>query len=126
MSAYTDIKSIASANQCLAWWLVHSFLYYRAHQPILTDAQFDTINGWLKIGWNQVTHPHKYLVTMEDLNAGSGYAIRYPLSVESAAWQVLRDHTAKEPVKSLGKKAASPIVKAIPTPPKNDSLFDLM
>lgn len=126
MPVNLDIKTTQSPNQAFAWWLVHCYLYYIADQPLLSDKDFDTLTGWLKASWSSVTHEHKHLVTMEDLNAGSGFAIKYPLRVEIAAWQLLRDHAEKEPAKNLGKRPASTKVTAPSTPPKRDSLFDLI
>jgi len=85
------ISNIQSANQCLSWWLIHSFLYYRLACPIVSDKDFDTLTNWLKMSWDQIEHIHKHLVTIDDLNANSGYAITYPLMVECSANRILRE-----------------------------------
>lgn len=104
MNRLINVNLIRSPNQVLAWWLVHCFLYYRACQPVLKDRDFDKLTQRLKEEWDFVNHPHKSLVSMEDLNAGSGYAIQYPLSVEGAAWQLLRDLERNEqPTKTVTK-----------------------
>ena len=118
-----DLSTIKSANQALTYWLLHCFLYYHANQPLISDKDFDKLTGWLKQSWKFITHRHKDLITLEDLEAGTGFAIRYPLSVEMAAWQVLRD--IAEPVtKKLVKKAPNPRVTANKPLPVYDSLFN--
>lgn len=43
------------------------------------------------MSWQQITHWHKHLVTMDDLNAGSGFALDFPLRVQNSAMHVLRE-----------------------------------
>lgn len=110
LSRMTNAELVRDPNQMLKWWLVHSFLYYVAAQPVLRDSQFDKLNAKLKEHWDQVTHPHKALVTMDDLNAGSGFAVKYPLSVEGAAWQLLREIAKKR--ESVGTFTAIKPIKS--------------
>lgn len=128
MHPYQDIKTISSPNQCFSWWLVHCYLYYRYDHPIISDKDFDTLTSWVKLSWQQITHWHKHLVTIEDLNAGSGFAITYPLRVENCAMHVLREiesnNTRQKPsVKPISK--AQPKAKPKPNNTYNeyDSLF---
>lgn len=124
MNALKDLKTIQNANQCLRWWLVHCYLYYVANQPILTDSQFDLLTSWLKMGWNQINHPHKALISLDDLNAGSGFGIgKYPLIVEMAANQLLRDLETNTAPKELAKPARKGKVTATDTYTLYDSLF---
>lgn len=110
---YQDIKSIQSSNQCFSWWMIHCFLYYRYDNPVISDKDFDTLTSWVKMSWQSIDHLHKHLVTIDDLNANSGYAIQYPLMVQSAAMQVLREieqklarhEPASKPIKEQAKKA---------------------
>lgn len=62
-----------------------SFLYYKLHQSKLTDYEYDTIAKVLIERWDEVTHHHKKLITLDDLKAGTGYGIHYPLIVMHAA-----------------------------------------
>jgi NAD-dependent DNA ligase len=90
LSRMTNIELVREPNQMLSWWLVHCFLYYVADQPVLRDSQFDKLTKKLLEHWDQVDHPHKELVTLDDLKAGTGFAIKYPKMVEGAAWNLLR------------------------------------
>lgn len=97
-----DIKLTRSPNQRFAWFLVHSFLYYIADQPVLRDRDFDMLCQTLVKEWDEVDHPHKHLVTLDDLKASSGFAIKFPLMVEGAAWNLLRKlNQASAPVASF-------------------------
>lgn len=107
MHPYQDIKTITSPNQCFSWWLVHSYLYYRHNTSVISDKDFDTLTSWVKMSWDQITHWHKHLVTMEDLNAGSGFAVNFPLRVENSAMHVLREIESKTARQVPAKKANS-------------------
>lgn len=74
-------------NQKFVRYLMSSYLYYEEHQTVLEDSEFDAICKELCDHWDEVTHPHKHLTTKEDLEAGTGYAIKYPSSVIGAARQ---------------------------------------
>lgn len=118
-----DLKAIKGPNQCLSYYLIHSYLYYIANKPLISDADFDKICQWLKMAWDQVTHRHKHLVSLKDLNASTGYAIRYPQIVESSAWQVLREVYHKQPKKKLAPKPAKRKARRDKTFEEYDTLF---
>jgi hypothetical protein len=86
-----------SPNLMLVWYLMSSYLYYECETPVLSDYEFDTLARKLIDSWEEVDHPHKRLITLDDLQAGTGYAIKYPLMVKNAAIQ-WRD-TFKQPTK---------------------------
>jgi len=67
-------------------YLMSSFLYYKSFPVIpYTDIQFDMVCKRLLEGWDSFEHRHKHLTTKEDLRAGTGYAIEFPLIVQHAA-----------------------------------------
>lgn len=74
-----------SANVLLTRFLMSCYLYYVEDVCVLTDAEFDAVTEELKKRWTEVTHPHKELISMDDLVAGTGYAIKYPNSLIGAA-----------------------------------------
>ncbi len=59
------------------------------------------------MSWQQIDHIHKHLVTLDDLNAGSGFAISYPLRVENCAMHVLREIEGNKPIAIIPKKIAN-------------------
>ena len=67
-------------------YLMSSYLYYNSY-PIIpyTDYQFDWLCKELLNRWDEVDHIHKYLTTEEDLKAGTGFAIKFPLIVQNCA-----------------------------------------
>lgn len=71
------------------------YLYYVEEVHVLGDCQFDTLCKELLRGWDLITHPHKHLTTREDLEAGTGYAIKYPLMVVGAARRWYRESTKR-------------------------------
>jgi hypothetical protein len=58
-------------NLGVAWYLMASYAYYWEDDPILSDAAFDELSKLLLAGWEGIQHPHKKLITVEDLKAGS-------------------------------------------------------
>lgn len=73
-------------------YLVHSFIYYRLHDSIISDAEFDVMCKTILENWDTIEHPHKHLLSKEVLEAGSGYHIKfkdYPLIVQNIAYHAL-------------------------------------
>lgn len=87
-----------SINQKFSIYMMSSYLYYVEHVHVITDVAFDHLCRELLDNWDSITHPHKHLTTKEDLEAGTGYALKYPLIVQSAARQWYRENT---PARSL-------------------------
>lgn len=59
-------------------FLTSSYIYY--HKPtmraICSDFTFDWICRELRQKYHEISHPELHLITMEDLNAGSGFALK--------------------------------------------------
>ena len=88
-------------NQKFATYLMSCYLYYEEDLHIISDTQFDAMCKELLERWPEVTHRHKYLITEEDLKAGTGFAIQYPLMVIGAARAWYRSVTT--PTNLIGK-----------------------
>lgn len=69
----------------LQMYLMSSFLYYKRAESPIADEVYDAICQRLLKVWDTFEHQHKHLITKEDLEAGTGYAIKYPLMVETSA-----------------------------------------
>jgi len=81
-----ELKEVMTRpNLALAWYLMSCYLYYKRNLNVLSDEQFDMLCLYLLETWDEITHPHKTLITKEDLEAGTGYSIRYPYIIEHAA-----------------------------------------
>lgn len=66
-------------------YLMACFLYYVEDAPLLSDALFDDMSKELLARWDGIEHFHKHLISVDDLRAGTGYAIQYPARVRGAA-----------------------------------------
>ena len=91
-ASYLDITKIKNPNQCLSWWLVHSFLYYRYGTSLISDEDWNLLGRWLAQSWSQVTHPHAHFVDISAGHIGSTafYISTYPKVIESTAMMLLR------------------------------------
>lgn len=68
----------------ISMYLMASYAYYQACEPIITDYEFDELAKYLlKYMDTLPDHPHKHLITQEDLKAGT-YLGRYPDMVVGA------------------------------------------
>lgn len=82
-------------NLIVPWLLISSYLYYHCDFSILTDTLFDDLCGLLLKRWDSFTHRHMHLITNDDLEAGSLFALTesdYPAIVRNSALQLVLDH----------------------------------
>lgn len=83
--AYVKAIVKANPNMLVPHYLMACFLYYVMDAPILSDKLFDDMSRELLAKWDSITHWHKDLISLDDLKAGTGYAIQYPQRVRDAA-----------------------------------------
>ena len=69
-----------------------SFLYYHMNRSVITNDEYDQLCVDLAAGWKTGKHQHKHLVSLEDLEAVTGYAIKYPNMVVGGAMMLLDRH----------------------------------
>ena len=72
-------------NRLVPFYLMSSYLYYKEDRQVLTDEDFDRLAKRLLDNWDSVDHMHKHLISKEDLQAGTGYAIKYTQRIINAA-----------------------------------------
>ena len=72
-------------NRLVPFYLMSSYLYYKEDRQVLTDEDFDKLAKRLLDNWDKVEHMHKHLISKEDLQAGTGYAIQYTQRIINAA-----------------------------------------
>ncbi len=79
-------------NRLVPFYLMSSYLYYKEDRQVLTDEDFDRLAKRLLDNWDNVEHMHKHLISKEDLQAGTGYAIQYTQRIINAAksWEIDR------------------------------------
>ena len=79
-----NIKTL-HINRLVPFYLMSSYLYYKEDRQVLTDEDFDRLAKRLLDNWDKVEHMHKHLISKEDLQAGTGYAIQYTQRIINAA-----------------------------------------
>lgn len=79
-------------NACVAWYLMAAWAYYHRDTPLLTDETFDRMGQIMAENWPRIAHPHKHLIGLDDLLAGSLYRLpeaAYPAVCRGAATRLL-------------------------------------
>ena len=72
-------------NMLVPYYLMSSYLYYVEDKQVLSDHDYDNITKRLLNEWNEVKHYHKHLISIDDLKAGTGYAIKFNNRIKNAA-----------------------------------------
>ena len=67
----------------IAKYLMCAYAYYVEDQPLISDSEFDELATFILKNYDAIDHPHKILVTKEDLKAGT-YLGDYPLMIKGA------------------------------------------
>lgn len=79
-------------ESAIAWFLMASYAYYVLDKPILTDACYDMLCMYINDNWLFLFHPHKDLISKEDLESGTGYYLKeedYPTIVKNSARRLI-------------------------------------
>jgi hypothetical protein len=76
-------KIIKNKNMLVPWYIMAAYAYYVNDDPIISDALYDSIAKQLLIHYDDINHHHKYLLTKEQLEAGT-CLIKYPHIIEGA------------------------------------------
>jgi hypothetical protein len=71
-------------DRCLSWYLIASYGYYIADNPIMTDEQYDKLGRRLMKERSGVNHPHKKLLRVTNNNISAFQIKKYPLIVQGA------------------------------------------
>ena len=89
-------ESLARLNRLAHQFLVHSFLYYRLGETLLTDAEFDRLADELRALRSQMPAApmaHAQIVDPALGPEASGYRIKdYPPPIITTAFQLLYQH----------------------------------
>lgn len=82
-------------KQALQKYLMLSYLYYVRMESVVEDAEYDALAKFLLSRYNDwQDHQHAYLVSKEDLESGTLYAVSqkdYPKMIVASADVWLRD-----------------------------------
>ena len=67
----------------ISFYLMCAYSYYVEDDNLIGDWQFDLLAKWLQENWDALEHPHKALISEDDLSAGT-YLGEYPDMVKLA------------------------------------------
>lgn len=67
----------------IARYLMCAYAYYVEDAPLISDYEFDSLSKYLLSRYDELEHPHKHLITKNDLIAGT-YLGEYPEMVKGA------------------------------------------
>ena len=78
-------------------YLIHSYLYYKLNESIISDTEYDALCKNLLADWDNISNKYKHLVSPGDLLAGTGYSIaEYPEEIIKKAELRLLKHNKKD------------------------------
>jgi len=84
---------LKNPNMLVPYYLMYSYAYYQENESLITDTEYDDICRELIEKWDTITHWHKSLLNLESLKAGTGYDIKYPNRVITAALSLIKETT---------------------------------
>ena len=67
----------------IAKYLMCAYAYYEQDDPLISDQEFDELATFILDNYDAIDHPHKHLVTKDNLEAGT-YLGEYPNMVIGA------------------------------------------
>jgi len=74
----------------ISWYLIASYAYYEMDCPVLTDALFDRVAGFILNNYDRLTHQHKALLDLETLKCTT-FLGTYPTIVINTYHQIRRE-----------------------------------
>ena len=84
---------LTNKNMLVPYYLMFSYAYYKENESLIPDTEYDQICQDLITNWDDITHWHKRLLNLDSLKAGTGYDIKYPNRVVSAALSLIKENT---------------------------------
>lgn len=103
---YAAVRSRCSANASVSWFLMASYAYYVLNQSIVTDDCYDGMAKDILASWGTLTHQHRHLISLEDLKAGTLFALKasdYPMMTVYAVRRLLDLHNEDLPCEPVEK-----------------------
>jgi NAD-dependent DNA ligase len=83
-------KAKENPNVLVAWYLMASYAYYELDTPFLNDGQFDEMAQTLLKHFDSLTHRHLYMITKDELEAGTMLRRDFPQIAMDATHRLLR------------------------------------
>lgn len=95
-----------NVNMAVPWFLSTSYAYYKEAETLISDEYFDRICKLIDEHWDNITHPHKYLINRDSLSAGTGFDIEFglfPIQLQSSTQLLILMCQGKMPLHQLYK-----------------------
>lgn len=86
-------------KQLVPYYLMSCFLYYHKNDQVLSDSDYNKVCDRLLENYDKIEHPHKHLVTIEDLKSQGSPSIEFPRIVMCSAIEWLGE--SKQEVLSI-------------------------
>ena len=93
MKTVSDVEHM-TPGQLVSWFMIASYAYYRTcgQYQVMEDPTFDYLVKRLIDNYDLTDHQHKKLITKENLQAGTGFDIRFPNMVIGAYRSYIREY----------------------------------
>ena len=105
-----DIASV-DLYELFSHYVMASYLYYEAllDSP-WSDAQFDQACQRLLKEWGDIIHPEKALTSLDSLQAGTGFAIKFSFMAKCSAlhWYGEHNNLNEDQLASKARELLSP------------------
>ena len=91
-------------GELISSYLIHSYAYYKAEQPIISDQEYDYITEQIKDRWDEVEacdHIHKHLINFDSIKSSTGYDLVYPTIVKMCFKQMINEPKSKTKSKNI-------------------------
>ena len=89
---YTTIDiRIQESNDLIPLFLISSYAYYHCSRSIMSNESFDYLVSRLRDEWDDITHPHKSLITEGSLRTNSGFNIQFPAETIQEAEKIMKE-----------------------------------
>ena len=91
MELNSSFSNVSNDGVLVQWYLILSYAYYIEDLSLVTDTEYDNICRRLLDKFDEIEHHHKHLISKDDLEAGTGFALSkedYPQIVIGAAKQL--------------------------------------
>ena len=99
MRDVSNVFGTMTARQVLQRCLMASYAYYYRFCSVIEDEEFDAMMASLVKHWDDFEHPHKSLLEIEDLKAGTAFTIKfedYPQVIKQAAEMWIREKSLED------------------------------
>jgi len=84
VQSYRDLQDVG-VNKLVPFYIMSSYLYYKLDVSIFNDHEFNDICQRLKQEYTNITHPHKEYVKLHNLEASTGFNIKFTKLMKHAS-----------------------------------------